>query len=366
MIVDLPELKLQGEDLLDVYTFRGTTQPGSDWEKQAFFGGKLLDLAITHHWLAQSLSVQEIVDNLDNFLDENGLSGQCIAKYELEKNLIRPESTPVGVQECRDFLCINVAKLWNYGGMSAVQGWVSALIQPGSVPPHVPQAAGPGARIEPPSMNGLRLSSPEPSASSSAAANGSEPLSFITLQIFNEHAVQKKKHIVTWQDTASGDAHCLLWTSRCSLDGQVRGVGQGPSKKNAQEKAAREVWRAMGWSSASSNPSSAPQSPVLPTTFAQSLDSESSLPPAYSPPPGDTGLEWLTSSHFHQVVTQQRRLSVEWRQERSGEPHTPTWRVTCILDGQEKGTGVASNTKEAKHLAARDAWRNMGWSTTPT
>jgi dsRNA-specific ribonuclease len=182
-----------------------------------------------------------------------------------------------------------------------------------------------------------------------------EPLAFVTLAVFNEYATQRKNHEVSWQAAHSGEHHRLIWTVHCLLDEEVKGTGQGHSQKIAKEKAAREVWRVMGWSTVPTEPAFPPSSPSLPPP--QPLPNQSSTLPAYS---DDPNFSWVTVSIVNQTVQQQRR-TIEWQQTATGKTHMPSWRVICLIDGQVMGIGDGKNTKEAKVIAARNAWKNMGW-----
>ncbi|KAJ7727834.1 hypothetical protein DFH07DRAFT_851555 [Mycena maculata] len=56
-----------------------------------------------------------------------------------------------------------------------------------------------------------------------------------------------------------------------------------------------------------------------------------------------------------------RGVSVTYPAEQTGPPHAPTWTVTCVVGGIEKGRGSGKGTKAAKEAAARQAMQNLGW-----
>ncbi|KAJ4485942.1 ribonuclease III domain-containing protein [Lentinula aciculospora] len=64
---------------------------------------------------------------------------------------------------------------------------------------------------------------------------------------------------------------------------------------------------------------------------------------------------------FNQTAAQ-RRVTVDYPANCSGPSHAPRWTVQCKVNGIMKGTGAGKSKQEAKELAAREAWFNLGWS----
>ncbi|KAJ3803427.1 hypothetical protein GGU11DRAFT_6133 [Lentinula aff. detonsa] len=64
---------------------------------------------------------------------------------------------------------------------------------------------------------------------------------------------------------------------------------------------------------------------------------------------------------FNQTATK-RRVAVDYPANCSGPPHAPKWIIQCKVNGILKGTGTGKSKQEAKELAARNAWYNLGWS----
>ncbi|KAF9454154.1 hypothetical protein P691DRAFT_789637 [Macrolepiota fuliginosa MF-IS2] len=103
-------------------------------------------------------------------------------------------------------------------------------------------------------------------------------------------------------------------------------------------------------------------------------------PPSYSysqgsihiPPPPQS----MPSNNSFQILAQfnmtahQRGFAVTYPARSEGPHHTPTWHVQCCpvflsfsgpVNGEPRGEGVGKNQKQAKELAARQAWIAMGW-----
>ncbi|KAF9450460.1 hypothetical protein P691DRAFT_773882 [Macrolepiota fuliginosa MF-IS2] len=101
----------------------------------------------------------------------------------------------------------------------------------------------------------------------------------------------------------------------------------------------------------------------------------SSLPPVQPPPPsyssGSTSAQQTSPTsdiklkilaQFN-LVAQQKHYTVTYPARQEGPPHNPIWYVQCCLNGDVRGEGVGQNQKQAKELAAREAWTAMGWGT---
>ncbi|EMD32537.1 hypothetical protein CERSUDRAFT_99268 [Gelatoporia subvermispora B] len=52
-------------------------------------------------------------------------------------------------------------------------------------------------------------------------------------------------HLLVWEDKPSGPRHDTIWTSRCRLQGEVIGEGQGGQKQKARNMAAKEAVKAL-------------------------------------------------------------------------------------------------------------------------
>ncbi|KAK2464769.1 hypothetical protein APHAL10511_003187 [Amanita phalloides] len=369
MNFNLPPLEVEGESSLEVFTHSSIRREEDASHRMAFLGEMLLNLAIVRHWYEKSVSLQELQEKKDQSLSDELLQA-CIEKYQLQSKLMRTaEYGEIDLKDCRDFLNVYIGALYEQSSISGVQRWVSRLIDPdGEVPyspldngltepsvttpfPPAPPTAPPPAQTPPP----LPPYSPPPNT-----GNGSTSSDRITLSIFNEYA-QKRGHAVTFEANHSGEAHRLIWTIRCLVDGVEKGAGLASKQKEAKERAVREAWNAMGWDApgASVNsPQPVPQvlSPISPTI---SLQNHSSLFAATESLP--VPLEYVTVAAFNETATKQR-YKISWTYETTGDPHMPNWKMNCMLNNEVKGTGCGNNKKEAMLQAVRDAWQSMGWS----
>ncbi|KAF8634867.1 hypothetical protein AX15_000622 [Amanita polypyramis BW_CC] len=348
MALNMPSFEVSEDsgDYFEVYTHRSIRRPDSRGNALAFVGERLLNFEIARYWFEKlpNASPQELQEKQIQSLSDDLLE-DCIVKYRLHSKL-RGGGRTISLEDCRDFLNIYIGALFAQDGVSAVQRWVSALIDrgagqssttPGSSsagPPAspVPSTSTPSSptpssittlsslTLSPIIMpSSLSLAQPPPPYSSTGS-NSNEDLNYVTVSLFNEYA-QKRNYIVDWKATHSGEAHRLTWTVKCLLNGEVKGAGIATSQKTAKEIAVRGAWQTMGW--------------------------------------GGTATS-LTVARFMECATQ-RSHEVEWETELTGQAHMPTWRATCIVDGRHTATGIGRNTNEAKQQAVRIAWENMGW-----
>lgn len=59
----------------------------------------------------------------------------------------------------------------------------------------------------------------------------------------------------------------------------------------------------------------------------------------------------------------QRGVKIEWNASQSGQAHSLTWVVHCLVNGMMKGEGVGPSKQKAKEIAAQQAFQAMGWAT---
>lgn len=97
------------------------------------------------------------------------------------------------------------------------------------------------------------------------------------------------------------------------------------------------------------------------------------LPPSQPPPPsysyyssGATPSQPVAPPNVQvlaqlNMTAQKHHLSVTYPARMEGLSHSPTWHVQCCLNGEVRGQGSGQNQKQAKEMAARQAWVNMGW-----
>ncbi|KXN88812.1 hypothetical protein AN958_06681 [Leucoagaricus sp. SymC.cos] len=97
-------------------------------------------------------------------------------------------------------------------------------------------------------------------------------------------------------------------------------------------------------------------------------------PPAYypgahvpaqpPPPPGSASVTFQILAQFN-MTAHQRGYTVTYPARSEGPHHTPVWHVQCCLNGEVRGEGSGKNQKQAKEMAARQAWTSMGWGHIP-
>ncbi|KZS95784.1 hypothetical protein SISNIDRAFT_547959 [Sistotremastrum niveocremeum HHB9708] len=60
-------------------------------------------------------------------------------------------------------------------------------------------------------------------------------------------------------------------------------------------------------------------------------------------------------------MASQQHIAIEYIAESSGPPHSLTWVIQCIVDGQVVGSGRGGNKQAAKEQAAKMAFHSLGW-----
>ncbi|KAG0707444.1 hypothetical protein DFH29DRAFT_895777 [Suillus ampliporus] len=118
------------------------------------------------------------------------------------------------------------------------------------------------------------------------------------------------------------------------------------------------------------SPQSRPFSPALPPTAPPHPGTSQAAPPPYyppTPPPASSlpsGVPQGTLALFNQTC-HQRGYSVGWDASANGPQHDPRWEVKCKINEVERGFGVGRNQKQAKEVAAYEAYQYMqgiGWT----
>ncbi|KAF8634878.1 hypothetical protein AX15_000632 [Amanita polypyramis BW_CC] len=366
MAFNLPPIQVDN-NIDYIYTSKHLRLQDSPGHALGFIGERLLNSAIACHWYKKSpgISPQELQEKQEQSLSDE-LLGSCIMNYNLHNKLARDDED-ISLEDCRDFLNVYVGALFVENDFSVVQRWVSALIDPTAEP--FPSAPNNTVVVPPTPSASSSIAMPSPSPSTQTLPSYSAPvnddLSYVTLSLFNEYATQRRNCTVTWQAEHAGEAHRLIWTVRCVLNDEVKGMGVGSSQKLAREQAARETWKMMGWSAGAMT--GAPSTPRPPSEALSPLSPSpvpllnfSNLSMNATVNAGGNTLDFVTVSRFNELAMQ-RGHRIRWETKSTGQPHMPTWQVTCIVDENPRGVGIGKNTKEAKQQAARDAWKNLLW-----
>lgn len=118
-------------------------------------------------------------------------------------------------------------------------------------------------------------------------------------------------------------------------------------------------------------PTTSPVSPAsasLPAAPQAGSTSQAAPPPYYPTPPEvstiPSGVPQGTLALFNQTC-HQRGFSVEWVASANGPQHDPRWEVKCKVNDVERGFGVGRNQKQAKEVAAYEAYlymQSIGWT----
>ncbi|PPQ99570.1 hypothetical protein CVT24_005358 [Panaeolus cyanescens] len=279
----LPPVEGDMELLLDVYTHPSLNQPGAplrgdygDTGRLSDLGAKVFDMAVTYHLFAKKplLPLEEIKRQREDFLSA-AQADSWVSAYGL-KNRIRISATEIHLldvpEQMRTYFYTYVGALYIRNGHGPLlQNWVSKLIDPtyeadivlpadtkssiASLPPAYHSSSPPNQFAQsyatppppagpPPPLPG----SPPPNSMIPPSTSGmpSNMMSLITLALVNQTAA-KKGVTISYTAVPQGPPHQPIWTVRCLINEQERGMGVGKSQKQAKEEAARQAWMAMGW-----------------------------------------------------------------------------------------------------------------------
>ncbi|KAK7465427.1 hypothetical protein VKT23_005405 [Stygiomarasmius scandens] len=216
-------------------------------DRLSLLGERVLHLAVTDHLFKRKplLNVEDIEhhrrvilsdETYSSWIDGYGLR----AKLRVSPAIPHPLENP---EELQKFFHSYVGAVFIRSGMSTIAPWVSQLIDPDQPPPPPPFSESspsqyPYSNEQPPAPKTL----PPPVPPSPGF--GGTPM--ITLASFHEQAA-KKGIQVTYQGQSEGQSHLPIWTVRCYVNGEERGMGQGKNQKIAKEEAARRAWATLGW-----------------------------------------------------------------------------------------------------------------------
>ncbi|XP_058656760.1 interferon-induced, double-stranded RNA-activated protein kinase [Ammospiza nelsoni] len=152
---------------------------------------------------------------------------------------------------------------------------------------------------------------------------------------------QKKKYTVVYDLVAkTGPPHDPEFTVVLIVKGEEYGRGTGKSIKAAKEVAAKKAWERIEEEEKSSSNMAAAD-----LTTAQTTSTTSSPAP-------DKNYVCLLNS-----ISQRTGDTVGYTTEnRTGDPHAPTYSVSCTIRGQLYGKGTGPSIAAAKKAAAKEAY----------
>lgn len=109
--------------------------------------------------------------------------------------------------------------------------------------------------------------------------------------------------------------------------------------------------------------------PVPLPASAQAGASQAAPPPYRPPTPPQastvpSGVPQGILALFNQTCLQ-RQIPMEWAAAANGLQHDPRWEVKCKVAGVERGSGLGRNQKQAKEIAAYEAYlymQSIGWN----
>ncbi|GJE85783.1 ribonuclease 3 [Phanerochaete sordida] len=291
--VPIPPIpKLQGEIILEVFTHRSIRFPGApvnqdseygDNDRLAVLGEKVLEAAVTDALFRKRpmLKGSDIEKRRKEILLPSNIHS-WVTSYKL-RDKVRCSADAVeqlsDPQEMALLFNCYVGAVHATQGMSVVQDWIGALVDPDYEPSSqvdmdmdpmhnakkfklepIPQSlfnpvynATPEPMTAPPSQPPPPAGPPPPlpgmpSMSSASIPNPLAPAQPHTafLPLFNQTANQRRM-FVEYPATFAGPAHAGKWNVKCVVNGIERGTGSGASKQLAKEEAARQAYYAMGW-----------------------------------------------------------------------------------------------------------------------
>ncbi|KAJ3563586.1 hypothetical protein NP233_g8845 [Leucocoprinus birnbaumii] len=150
------------------------------------------------------------------------------------------------------------------------------------------------------------------------------------------------------------------WVSQCIEPGCQTPLVPGQSNTHSHHT------RSMSGSFGQTQPQPPPPPPGQPPPPPPSYYSGTPPPPPQQPiPPVPIQTNFQILAQFN-MTAHQRGYTVTYPARSEGPHHTPVWHVDCCLNGDVRGMGSGKNQKQAKEMAARQAWIAMGWGHCPS
>ncbi|XP_036235729.1 interferon-induced, double-stranded RNA-activated protein kinase [Molothrus ater] len=141
----------------------------------------------------------------------------------------------------------------------------------------------------------------------------------------------------------TGPDHDPEFTVVVKINGEEYGRGTGKSIKEAKAVAAKETWKMIEEQSRSPSNMAAADLTTAQTTSATS-----------SPAPDKDYVSLLN------IYSQRTGYTVDYtHKNRTGDPHVPTYSISCTISGHLCGRGTGPSLGAAKQAAAKEAYEKM-------
>ncbi|XP_077031849.1 interferon-induced, double-stranded RNA-activated protein kinase isoform X5 [Agelaius phoeniceus] len=141
----------------------------------------------------------------------------------------------------------------------------------------------------------------------------------------------------------TGPDHDPEFTVVVKINGEEYGRGTGKSIKEAKAVAAKETWKMIEEQSKSPSNMAAADLPTAQTISATS-----------SPAPDKDYVSLLN------IYSQRTGYTVDYtNKNRTGDPHVPTYSISCTISGHLCGRGTGPSLGAAKQAAAKEAYEKM-------
>ncbi|XP_071285804.1 interferon-induced, double-stranded RNA-activated protein kinase isoform X3 [Agelaius tricolor] len=141
----------------------------------------------------------------------------------------------------------------------------------------------------------------------------------------------------------TGPDHDPEFTVVVKINGEEYGRGTGKSIKEAKAVAAKETWKMIEEQSKSPSNMAAADLTTAQTTSATS-----------SPAPDKDYVSLLN------IYSQRTGYTVDYtNKNRTGDPHVPTYSISCTISGHLCGRGTGPSLGAAKQAAAKEAYEKM-------
>jgi len=241
----LPKIEGDVDVILDIYSHQSLKpkDPGDmneeygDLDRLVEIGGRVVDMTLAVHFFHKRpmLLAEQITDEMQLAVSDAKLREWLSAWNIKSKFRAAPGTCEIleSPDDMRRFFKAYVGALYIRNGVSQVQAWISALVDPN---------ADINSFGTPPPPIGLPPPLPQPSHTGSPP-----PAQAFSLLIMNQMASQKGLSVTYPAELVAGSSHNPTWKVSCYINGEKKGEGTGKNQKSAKEEAARQAFAVLRW-----------------------------------------------------------------------------------------------------------------------
>jgi len=236
----LPKIEGDVDVILDIYShqsLKGDNHMNEEYgnlDRLVEIGSRVVDMTLAVHFFHKRpmLLAEQITDEMQLAVSNAKLREWLSAWNIKSKFRAAPGTCEIleSPDDMRKFFKAYVGALYIRNGVSQVQAWISALVDPnadinsfGTPPPPI------------------GLPPPQPGHA------GSPPPTQFSLLIMNQIAAQKGLSVTYPAEQVAGSSHNPTWKVSCCINGERKGEGTARNQKTAKEEAARQAFAVLRW-----------------------------------------------------------------------------------------------------------------------